>query len=209
MSNPLADAKLHKKVDVSAERIARVYAEALFDAAPKGEADSLNEELRELVELAYRKVPSLAQFFASGTINKKVKAEFIDKNFRGKGSETLVNFLQVINNHGRLDLLFAIAAGYQQLVDEKNKRASVVVKSAVPLEDNQRTSLKKQLKTMFDIEPMLDEQVDPELLGGFLVRYRDWQFDGTVQARLNQLKNQLLERSSHEIQGRRDRFCTV
>ncbi len=56
---------------------------------------------------------------------------------------------------------------------------------------------------------MLDEQIDPELLGGLIVRVGDWQFDGSVKARLNQLKNQLLERSSHEIQGRRDRFCTV
>ena len=50
---------------------------------------------------------------------------------------------------------------------------------------------------------------DPELLGGLVVRVGDWQFDGTVRGRLNQLKNQLLERSSHEIQGRRDRFSTL
>lgn len=208
MSNPLDDVKHFKKIEVSAERIARVYAESLFNASGN-DAESVGEELRSLVFDGFRKSPDLFAFFASGTITTGVKKAFIEKHFRNKASDHLVDFLQVVNNHGRFDLIPAVAVGYQQLIDEKNNRVTAYVKSAVPLEDNQRQALKKQLNEMFHFEPMLEEQIDPELLGGFVVRVGDWQFDGTVKARLNQLKNQLLERSSHEIQGRRDRFCTV
>ena len=56
------------------------------------------------------------------------------------------------------------------------------------------------------MEPVLDVQVDPELLGGLVVRVADWQFDGSVRSRLQNLRNQLIENSSHEIQSGRDRF---
>lgn len=208
MSNPLEDAKLFKKVDVSAERIARVYAESLFNAAGS-EAESVGEELNDLVFGAFKKLPDLYAFFSSGTIASGTKKEFIDRQFQGKASDSLVNFLQVLNNHDRLELLPTIAGSYRELVDEKNKRVPVYVTSAIALDEGQRDALKKQLNDLFHVEPMLEERIDPELLGGLIVRVGDWQFDGTVKARLNQLKNQLLERSSHEIQGGRDRFCTV
>lgn len=208
MSNPLEDAKKFKTVDVSAERVSRVYADALFRAAGSN-ADEVGEEFRELVRTAFTEVPDLYPFLASGTIASRTKREFIDKHFLGKASETLVSFLQVLNNHDRLALLPPIAVCYRDLLDEKHKRQQVFVRSAVKLTDEQRTALKKHLKEMFHVEPTLNEEVDPELLGGLIVRVGDWQFDGSVKARLNQLKNQLLERSSHEIQGRRDRFCTV
>jgi F-type H+-transporting ATPase subunit delta len=208
MSNPLEDAKVFKKVDVSSERVARVYAESLFNAAGS-EAESVGEELHDLVYDAFKKLPDLYAFFASGTIANGTKKELIEKYFHGKSSETLVNFLHILNNHSRLELLPSIASSYRELVDEKNKRVPVLVTSAVALDDGQREALKKQLNNLFQVEPMLEERIDPELLGGFVVRVGDWQFDGTVKARLNQLKKQLLERSSHEIQGGRDRFCTV
>lgn len=208
MSNPLEDAKRFRTVDVSAERIARVYADALFRAAGD-ETDSIGEELRELVVTAFTQSPDLYPFLASGTIATRTKREFIDKHLLGKASDTLVSFLQVLNSHSRLELLPAIAVGYRALLDETHRRKQVFVRSAVSLDDGQRAALKKQLNEMFHVEPMLNEEVDPELLGGLIVRVGDWQFDGSVKARLNQLKNQLLERSSHEIQGRRDRFCTV
>lgn len=208
MSNPLEDAKQFKKVDVSAERIARVYAESLFNAAGS-EAESVGEELHDLVFDLFKKLPDLFAFFSSGTIASGTKRDLIEKNFQGKASDTLINFLQILNNHSRLDLLPAIAADYRELVNEKSKRVQVFVTSAVALDDGQREALKKQLNELFQVEPMLVERIDPELLGGLIVRVGDWQFDGTVKARLNQLKNQLLERSSHEIQGGRDRFCTV
>lgn len=208
MSNPLEDVKLYKKVDVSAERVARVYAEALLNSAGD-QAESVADELNELIQVACRKEPNLYPFLASGTIATRTKAEFFDKHFRGKASDALVDFLHVVNNHGRLDILHAIAASFRMLLNEKKKRVPAYVRSAVALDDTQRQALKKQLTDLFQVEPLLEEQVDPDLLGGFVVRVGDWQFDGTVKARLNQLKNQLLERSTHEIQGRRDRFCTV
>jgi F-type H+-transporting ATPase subunit delta len=207
MATPRDEAREYYQVDVAAERIARVYAEALFDAAGK-DADALGDELKELVLPAFDEVKGLMEFFASGTISQKQKGNFIEKNFRGKGSETFTNFLHVLNHHGRLDLLRTIALRYRKLLDEKHKRVRVHVISAVPLDDGQRDKLRTRIRTVFEQEPVLVEDVDPDLIGGVTVRVGDWMFDGSVKNQINRLKTQLLERSSHEIQGGRDRFSS-
>jgi hypothetical protein len=86
MSNPLDDVKHFKKTDVSAERVARVYAEALLQSAGN-EADSVGDELVELIQVACKQEPNLYPFLASGTIATRTKAEFFEKHFRGKASD--------------------------------------------------------------------------------------------------------------------------
>ena len=57
-------------------------------------------------------------------------------------------------------------------------------------------------------EPVLELTVDPTLLGGLVVRVGDNLFDGSVRTRIDTLRKQLIERSSHEIQSGRDRFSS-
>jgi F-type H+-transporting ATPase subunit delta len=209
MATPIADAEQYHAIDVRAERIARVYAESLYDAAPKGQAEDIGNELAELVEGAFQREPKLESLFSIATIAAKRKAVVIEKDFRGRASDTFVNFLHVLNNHLRLDLLRAILYSYRELLDEKKNRVRVLVRSAVPLDDQQRERLKTDVRSLFKLDPVVTEQIDQSLLGGMAVRVGDWQFDGTLRARLNNLKNQLLERSSYEIQSRRDRFSTL
>lgn len=201
--------KVSQGADVGASRIAKVYAQSLYDAAPKGEATNVDEEFSTLVNEVFQKEPNLEKVFSSGSIAPERKADLLKKVFGGKLSSTFNNFLMIVNHHGRLDLLRSIHASYQSLLEEKQKRIRVYVQSAVPLETDQRTKLISTLQGVFQQEPVLQEIVNPELLGGFIVRVGDWQFDASVLSKLGSIRKQLVEKSSHEIQGRRDRFCTV
>src|SRR5262245_33477797 len=134
MATPRDEAREYYQVNVGAEKIARVYAEALFNAAGN-DADAVAGDLYELVLPAFDNVKGLMEFFASGIINQSQKANFIEKNFRSKASDTFTDFLQVLNRHGRLNLLRPIALRYRRLLDEKHKRVRVHVISAVPLDD--------------------------------------------------------------------------
>ena len=80
--------------------------------------------------------------------------------------------------------------------------------SAVPLDDDVQARIRQEIHDDFNLEPVLILHVDPSLLGGLKVRIGDTVYDSTVRTRLNNLRNQLIERSSHEIQSRRDRFST-
>src|SRR5262249_56227312 len=82
----------------------------------------------------------------------------------------------------------------------------VEVRSAAPLDDDQRDRLRRELQETFHLEPLLETEVDPELLGGMLVRVGDWVYDASVRTQLETIRNQIIARSSHEIQSGRNRF---
>ena len=114
----------------------------------------------------------------------------------------------VLNDHDRLFLVRPIVAAYEELSNEHNRRMTVQVRSATPLQDYQRERLSQELRAAFNKEPILEATVDPDLLGGMTVQVGDWLYDASVRSKLETLSNQLIERSSHEIQTGRDRFCS-
>jgi len=195
--------------DIDVLRIARVYAAALLKAAqPNGSVDQIQESFDTLVGDPLRQSEESsdpAALMASGAIPKARKAEVIERIFRGKTEDLFVNFLLVLNEHNRLQILRPVAAMYRELRDEFHKRVRVLVRSAVPLSDEQRERVKKLAAEYFHLHPVLVEQVDPELLGGVQIQVRDQLVDLSVRSRLETIKQQLIARSSHEIQRRRDR----
>jgi F-type H+-transporting ATPase subunit delta len=203
------DQEIRPIADVGGQRIARVYAEALLNAALKrGELDSILEQYDSLVHDLVRADPSIAEFYGSPAIPAKVKAASIEAVFRPRASELFVNFLLVLNEHGRLDLFRQVFLALRELNEQRLRRLRVQVRSAVPLADDQRERLRRDLHDALQLDPILEEQVDPDLLGGVVVRVGDWQFDGSVRAQLRAIRNHIIARSSHEIQSGRDRFGT-
>lgn len=195
--------------DVSAQRVAKVYAESLLDAAEeKGQTDSVLDELGSLVDDVFAKQPDLESLITGGAIGREHKEHVIRSAFEGRASESFFNFLLVLNDHERLDLLRPILQAARDLNDVRRKRVRVQVQSAVPLDDDQRRRLEETLQATFRWKPILETQVVPELLGGLVVRFRDWLFDGSVSTQLENLRHQLIESSSHEIQVGRGRFSS-
>src|SRR5262249_21465291 len=193
--------------DVSAWRIARVYAEALLRSAEKRQqADAVMEELDALVKDTFRTSPDFERRLSNRAMGRDAKSQVIEKALAGRASEVFLNFLLVLNQHERLDLLRLIAAAYRDLLDQRARRARVQVETAVPLPDDQREALLNRLRDQMQREPVLDLKVNPDLLGGLVVQVDDFRFDGSVRSRLQALLTQLIERSSHEIQIGRDRF---
>jgi F-type H+-transporting ATPase subunit delta len=199
--------RIETVLDPSALRIARVYAEALFRAtAKRNQADELLEELDTLLSRVFTADPQLEVFLASSAIDRPTKAAAIRGAFENRSSELLVNALLVLNEHERLDVLRAIVAAYRDIRDQQSGRMRVRVKSATPLPDDQRERLLERLRQTFHKEPILDVQVDAELLGGMVVRVGDWLYDRSIRSELANIRNQIIARSSYEIQSRRDSF---
>jgi F-type H+-transporting ATPase subunit delta len=195
--------------DVSTQRVAKVYAEALLRAAEGGgQAESVREELDSLIDDVFRADPQGEAFLASLAVGRDRKKEVLRSIFEPRASKVFFNFLMVLNNHERLELLRPIRSAYRTLLNERAKRIPVHVRSAVALADDQRERLVRTVRDIMHLEPILEAQIDPDLLGGVVVRVGDWLFDGSVRSRLASLCNELIERSSHEIQSRRDRFSS-
>jgi F-type H+-transporting ATPase subunit delta len=195
--------------DVSSQRIARVYAEALLDAAADaGAEDAVLEEFRELVLEAFHEQPEFERFLSSLAVGRDRKAAIIDKVLGEHASPHFRNFLQVLNDHDRLDLLRTIYFACVALREQRNGLMRVQVRSAVPLADEQHNRLTAQLRQLFGREPIVEAVVDPDLLGGLVVQVGDWLYDGSVRTQFIKIRNQLFESASHAIQSRRDRFSS-
>lgn len=195
--------------DVSEQRVAKVYAEALLNAAHKRQqAKEALEELESLVQDVFKSDPQFEAFLSSGSIGRDRKAAIIRSAFQGRASEAFVNFLLVLNDHERLSLIRPILAEATEIYNDRAGQMRVQVRSAVPLAEDQVERLKEELRASFQREPVLEMRIDPELIGGLVVQVEDWVIDASVRTRLDTIRNQLIARSSYEIQSRRDRFSS-
>jgi F-type H+-transporting ATPase subunit delta len=193
--------------DVDAQGAARVYAEALLNEAEKrNQAQETLDELDDLVNQVLRPNPDLEEFLCAADINRDSKAQLIQKAFAGRTSELVFNFLIVVNDHERLNLLLPILDQYREMLNERQGRIRAFVRTAAPLPPEQEEQLRNQLRGILQREPLLEIVVDPELLGGLSVRVADWLYDATVRTRLETWQDQIIESSSHEIKVGRDRF---
>lgn len=194
-------------MDVSEQRLAKVYAEALLNAAgQQGSTQEVLEEYESLLSDVFSADSRLEDMLTSAAIGRGQKTDLIQKAFAGRASDLFLHYLLVLNDHDRLELLRGILATARELEEKRAGRLRVLVRSATPLEDDQQERLKQELRSTFHGEPVIEAQVDPELLGGLVVRVGDWMFDGSVRTRLRTLRDQLIERSSHEIQSGRNSF---
>ena len=193
--------------DDATQHVARVYAEAFLNAAQKsGQTAEMVQDLDSLVNEVFAKDRYLELFLSSRAVSRERKAAALRAAFQGRASDLFVNFLLVLDDHDRLDALRSIAAAVRDLHEERTGKVRVEVRSALPLAEDQREKLRQELRASLGREPVLDARVDPELLGGLTVQVGDTLYDASIRTRLEQIRNQLIERSSYAIQSQRDRF---
>jgi F-type H+-transporting ATPase subunit delta len=82
----------------------------------------------------------------------------------------------------------------------------VQVTTAVPLSAELAGRVADQIRSLVDGEPMLEQVVDPELIGGIVVRVGDTVYDGSLAAQLEGTRQRMIRRTADEVQARRDRF---
>jgi F-type H+-transporting ATPase subunit O len=134
-------------LDDKSQHVGRVYAEALYRAAEKtNQAAEVLGELESLVNEVFRKDPGLALFLASAAVGQDRKTAVIEKAFKGRATEVFANFLHVLNHHGRLDSLPAIAHAYRTLYNRKTGHVVVHVRSAVSLTDAERERIRTDVR---------------------------------------------------------------
>lgn len=186
--------------------LASVYSKAILDLAEsKGEADSLLDELLAL-SVYIDGHPEINVFFSNPTVGASIRERSIEKWFRGRASDLLVDTLQVVNRKERLGLLRAIAEAYRLDHEKLRGQVDVHVRAAVPLDDKARASLKEIAKALSGMEAKLVEHVDESVIGGLVVQIGDRKYDTSVATRLKKLAAVLGDRASREIHSGRSYF---
>jgi ATP synthase F1 delta subunit len=202
-------AEFEHHADVSAERLARVYAEALLHVADEaGQTRAVLEQIDSFIDDVLRNNPQLEALVAGAAVGRHARRQALARAFDGRAESVLVKFLMVLNEHERLDLIRPIRKALHDLDDERHQRVKVHVYTAIPLPTDFGERISGAVRHRFGKEPVLVPHVDPSLLGGLKIRIGDNQVDATVRTRLDNLRTEIIARSSYEIQSRRDHFST-
>lgn len=177
--------------DVTSEEVIHGYAGALFQVVrAEGELDRVEDELYRFGKLLETN-NELKQALSDQTIEsdqrKKVLGELLD----GKVSPHTLGLLGFVVEQGRARQLPQILSELSDLAAEARDAVVAEVRSAIPLDDQQKTSLAQALSKTTGKKVELKVIVDPDVLGGVVAKVGDTVIDGTVRRRLEQLKEQV------------------
>jgi len=168
------------------------YANALADIAlEQGATDPAARQL-ESFGAAYEESGELRTFLASPAVSVEAKHEVLEKIVKRLGASKIIrNFLFVIADHRRTQLIPEIVATFQQVLRQRQGVAEAEIASAVELTAAQKKELAATLTrvTGKKIEPKYS--LDPALLGGAVVRIGDTIYDGSLRSRLNGMRARL------------------
>ena len=179
-----------------AKLVSKTYGEALYEAAMETGADKaveLMEEIRGIIGVLADN-PEFDGLLKHPGIPKQEKLQVVDDVFRGRVSDELKNFLEIVVSKERYSDLNDIFGYYIARVKEEQKIGVAYVETAVELTEGQKSAVEtKLLETSGYREMEMNYSVDPAIIGGMVVRINDRVVDSSIRTKLDGLTKQLLQ----------------
>jgi F-type H+-transporting ATPase subunit delta len=177
------------------EELAQVYGRSLFEVArEQGKLEVLREQLGQFAD-ALHENRDLGIFFFSPYFSSKEKQEALKKVLDG-ADERLISFLDLLIENHRMPVIFRIRREYDRLWEEENRLLPVVLTSAVELDDATVKSLGERIGERTGCTVTTTLHVDPDILGGVVVRVGNSILDASIRNRLEQLRTQVAQGAS-------------
>jgi ATP synthase F1 delta subunit len=174
------------------EEIAEVYARALFEVAKDHDAlDEIHEQLGQVGQ-ALNENRDLAVFFFSPYFSTDEKKDALHRAIEGARPE-LMNFLEALIERHRMPVIFRIVARFQKLWDEERRLLPVQVTSAVELGKSTVEEIGEKIGEQTGRTVELSSNVDPEILGGIVLRVGNFILDASIRNSLEQLRKQVAQ----------------
>ena len=165
--------------------LAERYARALFACAvERGEQAAVSADLNACAGALVGALPLLRD----PRVPQAQKKALVRDGVQGKVSPLAADFLELLIDKKRFDLLPVVARDFGRLVDRERGVVRARVRSARPLAPADRDRLRARLEAFAGTGVEMDEEQDPDLLGGVAVRLGDWVLDSSLSGRLENLK---------------------
>jgi F-type H+-transporting ATPase subunit delta len=180
-------------------QLADVYAEALFELARQaGQVPQVRGELEELARLETTE-PDFASFMRSEAIAAEQRQASLERMFRGRLSDVVLNTFLVMNQHGRAFLVPALHRAFVVRQEHSAGQVEVRVTSAVELDAAQRAHVERWAAEVSGRAPLITYTVDPRIVGGLIVQIGDQRYDHSVRRHLHVARARFLERSNRGL----------
>jgi F-type H+-transporting ATPase subunit delta len=179
--------------------VADVYAAALFELAhAAGVVDDVRAELEELLRLLERE-PAIAAFFSSHMVDDDDREKSLERVFRGKLSDIVLDTLLVMNRHGRAGLVPQLLRAFVLRIEDSRGQVEVYATSAVALDTEQQKRVAQLAEQLSGKKPLVRYAVDPDVIGGLVLQIGDHRYDNSIRRHLHEVRARLFERSSRGL----------
>ena len=176
------------------EYLDRRYALALYEVAEsKGKVDEYLQDLREICDLVENN-HDFYEVIRHPQINTRRKKQTFINIFKGKIDEELLSFLLILIEKDRILYLREKLNEMEKIDLERKNTLRGVIKTAVPLLDNEFNELKDIFEKKYDKNIIFEAKVDTKVLGGVYVRVGNDVIDGTIKSKLEEMKDIMLKR---------------
>ena len=174
------------------EELAQVYGRSLFQVAlEQGKLDLIREQLAQFAD-ALEGNRELAVFFFSPYFSTKEKRQSLERLLDG-ADPVFLNFLALLIENHRMPVIFRTRHEYERLWDEENKTLPVEITSAIALDEATTESLGRTIGERAGRKVKLATRVDPDILGGIVVRVGNSILDASIRTRLEQLRRHVAQ----------------
>jgi F-type H+-transporting ATPase subunit delta len=172
--------------------VAGTYAEALYQAAAdQGAVADVSADLAVLGDVLDSR-SDVGRVLHNPQVDSRVKKAAV-AGLAGSVSPLTVNLLQVLIDRGRLEDLEPITTSFEERVADAEGRIPVEVTTAIPLPDDLRAQFAARIEEQTGKTPEITERVDPEIIGGLVLRVGGVVTDASVRGRLDGLRRSIAD----------------
>lgn len=174
------------------KKVAVPYARALFDfSVEKNIMHQITADFQNL-DIFFNESSELTSYLNNPVVSQKAKREVLAKTLKSQINAETFKFLMLLVDRGRINLLSAVISNYLELVYETASIKMVEVATASAFTNSQKETLIQKLKELTNArEIRLVTTIDPNLIGGFLIKTESKVIDFTVKNQLQQLAKHL------------------
>jgi ATP synthase F1 delta subunit len=172
------------------EEIAQVYARSLFEvASDQDKADDVREQIAQFAD-ALEEDRGLSTFFFSPYFSTEEKKDGLHKAVDG-AEPIFMNFLELLLEKHRMPVIHRVRRDYEELWREANKLLPVQVTTAIELDEKIVKELGDRISEQTGQKVELTASVQPDIIGGLVLRVGNSILDASIRNRLEQLRRQV------------------
>ena len=178
--------------------IHEIYSDVMFELANEAKLTEQVMDDLEAVSDVLKDEPDFLSLLTLGYVKDEDKTAMIRRVFAGRVNELTLDFLCVLARRNRMNFVHGIGDRYQVLMDEKKNLHRIEITLAKELADAELEKIKVDIADAIRGEIKLSVHIDPEIIGGIVIKKGDLVVDNSVKTILTRTMDAVMERSKEK-----------
>lgn len=179
--------------------IHEIYSDVMFELAEDaGLVERVMDDLDAVAEVM-KEEPEFLTLLTLGQVKEDEKAKMIRRVFKGRVNDLTLDFLCVLAKRNRMNFVHGIGDRYQVLLDERKNLHRIEVTLAKEPTDEQAEKIKTDIREALNAEIKLSVNIDPDILGGIIIKKGDLMVDNSVRTILSRTVDAIMVRSKEKL----------